>query len=119
LDNEKAGTFNKHTMKRLLIATALIATVAAAQAADVKELWDKNCTKCHGADGRGRTKMGQKLKIRDLTDAKVQAELKDDKMFDAIKNGVKDGDKVKMKAAEGMSDADIKALVAHARSLKK
>lgn len=107
-------------MKKLILTTAmLIAAVAAAQAADVKAIWEKQCLKCHGADGKGQTKMGQKLKIRDLTDAKVQAEMKDDKMADAIKNGVKEGDKTKMKPAEGVNDADIKALVAHVRSLKK
>lgn len=107
-------------MKKLILMTALvIAGMASAQAADVKELWEKNCVKCHGADGKGQTKMGQKLKIRDLTDAKIQAELKDDKMFDAIKNGVKQGDKTTMKAAEGLSDTDIKALVVFARTLKK
>lgn len=107
-------------MKKLILTTALLITaVAGAQAADVKGIWEKQCLKCHGADGKGQTKMGQKLKIRDLTDAKVQAEMTDAKMTDAIKNGVKEGDKTKMKPAEGVNDADIKALVAFVRSLKK
>ena len=45
-----------------------------ASAADVKENWEKVCAKCHGPDGKGDTKMGQKLAIKDLTDAKLQAE---------------------------------------------
>lgn len=107
-------------MKKLILTTALVVTaVAAAQAADVKEIWEKQCVKCHGADGKGQTKMGQKLKIRNLADAKIQAEMTDAKMTDAIKNGVKEGDKTKMKPAEGVNDADIKALVAYVRSLKK
>lgn len=105
---------------RILATTALLAAACAVgQAADAKALWDKNCAKCHGADGKGKTKMGAKLKVKDYTDAKVQGEMKDDKMFDAIKNGVKEGGKEVMKPAEGMSDADIKALVTYTRSFKK
>ena len=64
--------------------------------------------------------MGQKLSIKDLTDAKLQAELKDDVAFKAIKEGIKDSEgKIKMKPAEGLSDDDIKALVVHVRTLKK
>jgi cytochrome c553 len=96
------------------------AALLSAPAADVKENWEKTCVKCHGPDGKGDTKMGQKLSIKDLTDAKLQAELKDDQAFKSIKEGIKDSEgKIKMKPAEGLSDDDIKALVAHVRSLKK
>lgn len=98
---------------------ACAAMVVSASAADVKETWDKSCKKCHGAEGKGDTTMGKKLEIKDLTDAKVQASLKDDEMFKAIKEGVKDGDKVRMKAIEGLSDEEIKAMVAYVRTLKK
>ncbi len=108
-------------MKKLvLIVTAVVAgTVLSASAADVKEHWEKNCAKCHGPDGKGDTKMGKKLDIKDLTDAKVQGSLKDEEMFKAIKEGVKDGEKTKMKAAEGLEDGDIKAMVKFVRALKK
>ncbi len=109
-------------MKRTVLFVLAFAASAllSASAADVKENWDKQCAKCHGAEGKGDTKMGQKLSIKDLTDAKLQAELKDDKAFKSIKEGIKDADgKVKMKPAEGLSDDEIKALVAHVRTLKK
>ena len=109
-------------MKKTLVLTLAVLGTAclSASAADVKENWDKQCAKCHGAEGKGDTKMGQKLSIKDLTDAKLQAELKDDKAFKSIKEGVRDADgKVKMKPAEGLSDDEIKALVAHVRTLKK
>src|ERR1043165_10246284 len=99
-------------MKKILLLTvALAATVWSASAADVKETWERACAKCHGPDGKGDTKMGKKLEIKDLTDAKTQAAFKDEDMAKAIKEGVKDGDKTKMKAAEGLNDADIKGLV--------
>ncbi len=91
-----------------------------ALAGDVKENWEKQCAKCHGPDGKGDTKMGQKLGIKDLTDAKLQADLKDDQAFKAIKEGIKDSEgKIKMKPAENISDDEIKALVGHVRTLKK
>jgi cytochrome c6 len=107
--------------KILLLATVLgFAAAITASAADVKENWEKSCLKCHGADGKGDTKMGQKLGVRDYTDAKVQADLKDDAAFKAIKEGLKDKeDKTLMKPAEGLSDDEIKALVAQVRSFKK
>ena len=109
-------------MKKLLTLTIAIIAASAliARAEDAKALYEKNCTKCHGADGKGQTKMGQKLGAKDYTDAKVQAELKDDAAIKAIKEGFKDKDgKVLMKPAEGLSDDDIKGLVAYMRTFKK
>lgn len=105
--------------KMLLIGAAVMVAVVTVSAADVKENWEKNCTKCHGADGKGDTKMGKKLEIKDFTDAKYQASMKDEEMLKAMKDGVKDGEKVRMKAVEGLSDDDMKALVQFVRDFKK
>ena len=110
------------THTKTLVIVALFAGVAAwnVAAADAKENWDKLCAKCHGEDGKGQTKMGQKLGIKDMTDAKVQGEFKDEDASKAIKEGLKDKDgKTQMKAAEGLSDDEIKALVKHVRDFKK
>jgi len=110
------------TMKKILIAATIIGFTAAmtASAADAKETWEKTCAKCHGVDGKGQTKMGQKLGIKDYTDAKVQEEMKDDRAFKSVKEGLKDKeDKVLMKPAEGLSDDEIKALVQYVRGFKK
>jgi len=109
-------------MKKTLLLTLALATVAlcSAYAGDAKETYDKACAKCHGKEGKGDTKMGQKLGCKDYTDAKVQAEMKDDEAVKAVKEGLKDKDgKTLMKPAEDLSDADIKALVAYMRTLKK
>ena len=104
----------------LLAVTLSFAAAITAPAADAKENWDKSCAKCHGADGKGQTKMGQKLGIKDYTDAKVQAELKDEAAFKSVKEGLKDSEgKTLMKPAEGLTDDEIKALVAHVRGFKK
>ncbi len=106
-------------MKRILLTlAALIAATTVASAADAAANWEKNCQKCHGADGKGATKIGQKMGVKDLTDAKYQGSFTDDEAFKAIKEGIKDGDKTKMKAAEGLSDDEIKALVAKVRAFK-
>ena len=52
-------------------------------------------------------------------DPKVQALFTDEKAFAAIKEGVKEGDKSKMKPAEKLTDEEIKALVSYVRTLKK
>ncbi len=98
---------------------ACAAMLVSVSAADVKENWEKSCAKCHGPDGKGDTKMGKKLEIKDFTDAKYQDSLKDEAMLKAIKEGVKDGEKTRMKAVEGLSDEEMKALVAYARKFKK
>ena len=112
-------TAMKTLTKKALILTATLLVAALANAGDAKETYDKACAKCHGADGKGKTKMGEKLGIKDLTEAKVQEELKDDAAFKAIKEGIKKDDKVLMKPAEGLSDDDIKGLVKLVRGFKK
>jgi cytochrome c5 len=114
-------------MKKMLLLATLFGLAAAlsTKAADVKENWDNLCLKCHGAEGKGDTKMGQKLGAKDFTDATVQAGLKDDDLTKAIKDGVKDDDgKTKMKAFvtgadTPLSDDEVKALVTYVRGLKK
>ncbi len=108
-------------MKKTLLVPFLIApALCSASAADAKANYDKGCAKCHGKEGKGDTKMGQKLGIKDYTDAKVQAEMKDDAAVKAIKEGLKDKDgKVLMKPSEDLSDDDVKALVALMRTFKK
>ena len=102
-----------------LLCLALAAT-SSVYAANGATLWRKNCTECHGADGRGDTKMGRKLYISDLTDAALQAKFTDEDAAKSIKSGLKDANgKVIMKAISGLSDDDVKALVAYVRSLKK
>ena len=109
-------------MKRLFIISAIIAGIAcvSAQAEDAKATFEKQCAKCHGPDGKGDTKMGKKLGIKDYSDAKVQAAVKDEAVLKAMKDGVKDKDgKIQMKPVEGLTDDDVKGLAKYFRTLKK
>jgi cytochrome c553 len=108
-------------MKKILMLAAMFgfAVVLNASAADAKANWDTLCAKCHGEDGKGQTKMGQKLGVKDFTDAKVQAAIKDDEAFKTIKEGKKDADgKTLMKAFDTLSDEEVKGLVTFVRGLK-
>ena len=99
-----------------VIISAIVAIVCtfsgAAFGADASALWGQHCASCHGKDGSGNTAMGKKLGVKDYT--KSQS-FSDAEATNVIKNG-----KGKMKAyKDKLSDADVKALVAYVRSLKK
>ena len=108
-----------------LLALCLSSAALAAYGADAATNWNDQCAKCHGADGKGDTKMGTKLGCKDFTDAKVQADLKDDNANKAITDGLKsDEGKTLMKpfvtgADTPLTDAEVKALVAYVHTLKK
>ncbi len=114
-------------MKKMILLAAMLGlvTTLTAKGADAKENWDTLCAKCHGAEGKGDTKMGAKLGAKDFTDAKVQADIKDDAAIKAISEGLKSDDgKTLMKpfvtgAETPLADADVKALLAYIRGLKK
>lgn len=107
--------------KSILLAIAMAVCAAlSASAGDAKALYEKGCAKCHGADGKGQTKMGQKSGAKDYTDPKVQAAMKDDEAFKSIKDGMKDKDgKVLMKPTEDLKDDEIKELIKYMRTFKK
>ena len=108
-------------MKKILLLAVLFGLTATltSKGAEAKDYWDTLCAKCHGADGKGDTKMGVKLGCKDFTDAKVQADIKDDAAFKALKEGLKSADdKTLMKPFETLSDDEIKALVAYVHTLK-
>ena len=104
--------------RSLLLAGMSFAAVSAL-AEPAADIWSAQCAKCHGADGAGKTKIGQKMKIKDYSDPKIQADLTDDAILAAIKNGVTENGKERMKAFSDLSDDDVKALVVYVRSLKK
>ena len=104
---------NQSLMKPVIsvIVAIVFASSGAAFGADGAALWAQNCASCHGKDGSGNTTMGKKLGLKDYT--KSQS-FSDAEGANVIKNG-----KGKMKAYKQLSDADVKALVAYVRSLKK
>jgi cytochrome c6 len=110
----------KTTTKILALSLAFAGAAVLSHAAPASENWENQCAKCHGADGKGQTKVGKKYGVKDYTDAKVQAELKDADMTKAITEGVKGSDgKEKMKAfGADLSPAEVQDLVAFVRKFK-
>ena len=95
-----------------VVLAVIVASSGAVFGADAAALWAQNCGSCHGKDGSGTTTMGKKLGLKDYT--KEQG-FSDAEAANVIKNG-----KGKMKGyKDKLSDADVKALVAYVRSLKK
>ena len=107
---------------KLKTSFAVIAVIAAASvsAADLKTNWETHCMKCHGADGKGNTKMGRQSGVKDYTDPKVQAEMKDENALKVIKEGIVEKGKKKMDPyADKLSEQEMKELIAHMRTFAK
>jgi mono/diheme cytochrome c family protein len=111
-------------MKRILLLPALaLALAAPAFAADeaVVANYTKHCSSCHGKDGKGQTTMGKKLSVKDLTDKKIVAEIKDDQALKNLKEGVKDkaGKEIKKPFTGKITEPEMKALIAYAKDFAK
>lgn len=76
-----------------LITSMLVGCVSAAanqgngKARSAPQLYARHCASCHGADGRAKTSKGKFSHARDLTDAKWQDDVTDERIFNSIMNG--------------------------------
>ena len=105
--------------KLTLLCLALSSAVLG-RAAPAAENWENNCASCHGEEGKGVTKQGKKLKLRDYTDPAVQAEFKDEEMLKAILEGITEKGKERMKGyKDELSEEEAKELVVYTRKLKR
>ena len=89
-----------------------------AYAADwpAEDLWYK-CKACHGIDGKGKTKIGVKEKIPDLTSPTWQAQKSDEQITKVINDGSEKNPKMKA-FKDFFSQAEIDSLVPYIRSMK-
>ena len=101
-------------MKAIAISALTLLVSASAFAADGAATYKAKCASCHGANGDGQTTMGKKMNLRDLGSPEVQKQT-DAELYAWTADG-----KNKMPAYKGkLSEAEIKALVAFMRTLKK
>lgn len=112
-------------LKRIpLIATALALIASpATMAADPAVIanYNKHCASCHAKDGTGNTTMGKKLSVKNLTEAKVVAEIQDEVALKNLKEGVKDkgGKEIKKPFAGKLTEPEMKALIEYSKSFAK
>ncbi len=82
---------------------------------DAQAIYAKHCAKCHGKDGRAKTFKAKFNKARDLTDARWQEHVTDERIFNSIMQG---GDKMPS-FKKKLSVAQVESLVTLVRGLKQ
>jgi len=96
------------------LATSANVDVLTQGSIDAKALFEKDCAKCHGKDGRAKSIHGRIVGARNLTDEEWQAKITDDQIKEAIKTGPG-----KMPSFEKkLSEDQINALAAYVRQFK-
>ena len=102
------------------LALALLYGNAAMAGPDPKivRTWKAKCASCHGVEGKGDTEQGAKMKLPDMTKPEWQKDNPDEKMRQAIVNGVKKEGKEGMDSYKDvLSPEQIDGLVAYVRAL--
>lgn len=98
----------------LLAAAAIAIVIPVSAAEDGAATFKSKCAMCHGADATGKTPMGARLNIRDLTSPEVQ------KQSDSELNSVITKGRNKMPAFSGkITSEQATGLVAYIRTLAK
>ena len=103
---------NKLVSVGILVAVG-VGSLAAANPANGKAVYDKSCKMCHGADGTPNPAMAKSMNLRDLKSDEVQA-LSDADIKSVIVNG-----KGKMRPMKSVSGSDAEDVGAYIHSLKK
>lgn len=81
---------------------------------NAEQIYTARCVRCHGEDGKAKTRMGKELGARNFTDAAWQNDTKDEDIFETIK----DGNGAMPAFRSKLSDEEIKALVGKVRKFK-
>ncbi|MGA2419655.1 MAG: cytochrome c [Candidatus Acidiferrum sp.] len=110
----KQKCFRFSALTFVCFATLVLFAVPARSQTGGDALFQKKCSICHGADGKGATAVGKADKVRDLSSAEVQAQ-SDADLTTIISSG-----KGKMPAyGKSLKPDEVKALVTYVRGLAK
>jgi mono/diheme cytochrome c family protein len=83
-----------------------------------KQMYRRQCVACHGVDGRAQTSKGKFSHARDLSDAKWQDDVTDERIFNSIMNGR--SVRGNMPAfGDRFSEAQVNLMVKFVRGLRK
>ena len=99
----------------LAVSVGLMALVAV-RAEEAAVLFARACASCHGKDGKARTPIGRKLKVKDLT----QSMIGDREIAEQIREGKKGQDDLTRMPSfkESLKGDEIEALVRYVKSLR-
>ena len=104
--------------KALASSNEAMSTNLLAEQRTAKSLYRKQCASCHGPDGRAQTSKGKFSHARDLSDAKWQDDVTDERIFNSIMNGR--SVRGNMPAfSDRFSEAEVNLLVKFVRELRK
>ena len=87
----------------------------AAQVERGRAVYADRCARCHGADGQGRTRLGETVEPPDLSDRAWQRKHSNAHMISSVANGLGQMPAFKKK----LSRQDIAAAVAYVRTLAR
>ncbi|HEX8293457.1 MAG TPA: cytochrome c [Pyrinomonadaceae bacterium] len=87
----------------------------ASQAERGRAVYEAKCTRCHGADGAGRTRMGEIVEPPDMSDPAWQRRHGSARMVASVTNGLGQMPAFKKK----LSRQEIAAAVAYVRTLRR
>ncbi len=100
-------------------ATGAAAKYEAQVMPSTTKTWASKCKSCHGQDGAGKTKTGEKAEVGNMRSAAWQRKFSDAQLREGIVNGFErktaSGAKQKMKPTTGLSPAELDGLVAYVR----
>ena len=103
----------------VLLTLAVGAASAQAQDKKAERTWKAKCASCHGADGKGDTDQGKKMKLADMTSAEWHNKTTDAKIREAILNGVKSANGEMQSYKDSLSSEQVDGLVNYIHTLKK
>jgi mono/diheme cytochrome c family protein len=100
-----------------------VAVVAASHedknsARNAAQLFGKNCSSCHGKDGRAKTVKAKFNHARDLTDSKWQDDVSDERIFNSIMNGRSVGGNMPA-FRKKLTEQEAESLVTYVRGFRK
>jgi len=87
-------------------------------ASDAAAIFKDKCSSCHGIDGAAKTAAGKKLGAADLRSKQV-VEMSDEEMFETIGRGVEHKKYPHSFLYTGLTEQQVRGLVAHIRELQK
>ncbi len=103
---------------RLVATVVLMLPLAASAEQRGRAVFAAHCVSCHGESGNGKGHATGKLKPADLRSSAVQA-LTDAELFESIAHGTGHKQYPHTFADRGLSEADVKDVVAYIRTLAR